>query len=116
MSSSFCRAHGKPICNYGVGCYRKNADHWASFDHPELHFAFDKHFMNQDGQCARFMEVPAPRPPSCKAVRDLTWEFSRVNVRGGEVWGEQEPSYPRGTWEHAMLARWPEVARALWRK
>ena len=37
MASGFQRAPGKPACRYGTGCYRKNADHWGSFDHPPDH-------------------------------------------------------------------------------
>ena len=31
------RAPGQPICNYGTGCYRKNPDHFAQYDHPAEH-------------------------------------------------------------------------------
>lgn len=48
------RAPGQPICNYGTGCYRKNPDHFAQYDHPAEHPLFI-----QGGA-----PLAAPPPPS----------------------------------------------------
>jgi len=33
----YARAPGCPACKYGLGCYRRNAEHWAEYDHPADH-------------------------------------------------------------------------------
>ena len=33
----YARAPGKPTCQYGSSCYRKNLQHWQQFDHPADH-------------------------------------------------------------------------------
>ena len=48
----YTRAPGKPLCQYGTKCYRKNPEHFAQFDHP-----VDHPYFIQDAAC------PAPPPP-----------------------------------------------------
>ena len=51
------RAPGQPICKHGTGCYRKNPDHFAQYDHPAEHPLFI-----QDGApLAAPLPPPAPR-------------------------------------------------------
>ena len=51
------RAPGQKICNFGTGCYRKNPDHFAQYDHPAEHPLFI-----QDGApLAAPLPPPAPR-------------------------------------------------------
>ena len=35
--AAFQRAPGRPECQYGLDCYRRNAEHWQQFDHPAAH-------------------------------------------------------------------------------
>ena len=35
--ATYTRAIGCPTCKYGLGCYRRSAEHWAEYDHPAAH-------------------------------------------------------------------------------
>ena len=55
------------------------------------------------------MEVQPP-PPSLDAALGLTWKVSGYNVRDGK----EEPTFDKGSWQYAMIERWPSISRAEW--
>ena len=73
----------------------------------ELVVAADKHVIHMQP----FMAATLP-PPSTKAAEAVTWKISGWNVRAGDP----EPSFPSGTWQSAMLANWPAIARDKWQR
>ena len=52
----YTRAPGKPLCQYGTKCYRKNPEHFAQFDHPD-----DHPYFIQEAACLAPPPPPAPR-------------------------------------------------------
>ena len=68
----YTRAHGKPECMYGDGCYRKSLEHWANFDHPATHAFLNSGKRATDGEAG----PSSKRGPA--ACEDLTSEDNPV--------------------------------------
>jgi len=63
----YTRAPGKPICNFGTKCYRKNREHFAQYDHPA-----DHPFFIQDAACPAHV----PYATAIKALAHLSATYS----------------------------------------
>jgi len=63
----YTRAPGKPICNFGTKCYRKNPEHFAQYDHPA-----DHPFFIQDAACPAHV----PYATAIKALAHLSATYS----------------------------------------
>ena len=71
QARSTIRAPGKPMCQYGKGCYREQPSHWQDFDHPADHPKLISRLAEiaQSTSTALVCVPPNVQPPTVKDLR-----------------------------------------------
>ena len=96
----YCRAPGKPMCQYGTGCYRRNPIHFEQEDHP------DEHPLIQ--QSAFRMNL---QPAAASTQHDGLSEGS--SPAGSKRKADDSPSPPRTPATHrGYHSAWPHLCPA----